>query len=169
MPATKERSACKGCGAEIDQPKGSGRPRIWCSDRCRKTTLYAGECCDCGASTCGDGGRASAPKRCAPCAHAEQAAQSYWQPELILTRIREWNARYGSPPTAADWNPALIRSAVRRDAVRATFDAGDWPYVTEVVRRFGSWNAAIKAAGCTPRKSGGRGPAKSLRPDQVAA
>ena len=58
---------CKGCGAPIEQPKGRGRPRIWCSDRCRKETLYAGTCEQCGATTSGDGGKRRAPKSCIRC------------------------------------------------------------------------------------------------------
>lgn len=28
---------CPFCGGEVVQPTGGGRPRIWCSDTCRKT------------------------------------------------------------------------------------------------------------------------------------
>lgn len=67
--STNER--CEGCGAEIAQPQGSGRRRKWCSDPCRKATLYYGICLDCGGRTSGvANGRDRAPKRCGSCAKA---------------------------------------------------------------------------------------------------
>jgi hypothetical protein len=54
---------CAGCGRELE---GRGRAK-WCSDRCRKRTLYAGVCVDCGAPTSGCNGPGKAPKRCQPC------------------------------------------------------------------------------------------------------
>lgn len=38
---------CQGCGEEFVQAN-RGRPRKWCSERCRKTTLYGFTCRDCG-------------------------------------------------------------------------------------------------------------------------
>ena len=32
-----------------------------------------------------------------------------WTRELIIEKIREWDARYGEPPCSADWNPSLAR------------------------------------------------------------
>lgn len=59
-------STCQGCGAEL-LPSGGNRPRKWCSERCRRRTLYAGTCIDCGGPTDGSNGRARAPERCAGC------------------------------------------------------------------------------------------------------
>lgn len=41
--------------------------------------------------------------------------------------------------------------------VRDTFDERAEMSTTTVVFRFGSWNAAVEAAGFTPRRQGGRG------------
>jgi hypothetical protein len=32
-----------------------------------------------------------------------------WDRETIISKIREWNDRYGEPPSSADWNPSLAR------------------------------------------------------------
>lgn len=53
---------CAGCGEPIEQPKGR---RKWCSERCRKRTLYSGTCVDCGAATYN--GTVPPPKRCHEC------------------------------------------------------------------------------------------------------
>lgn len=49
------RRLCAGCGAEVPPSAHHGRPRKWCSERCRKQTLYSHPCEDCGAPTTGDG------------------------------------------------------------------------------------------------------------------
>lgn len=56
---------CAGCGAPV-LTKPQGRPRKWCSERCRKAQ-YAGACLDCGKPTSGHAGRAGAPARCQTC------------------------------------------------------------------------------------------------------
>lgn len=64
-------SGCRGCGATLPPKTHQGRDRIWCSDRCRKQTLYGGTCIDCGAPTNGSDGRgANASKRCNRCSSA---------------------------------------------------------------------------------------------------
>ena len=68
---------CSGCGSEL---KGTGRAK-WCSERCRKQTLYGGVCVDCGAQTSGsEGNGPNAPKRC-------QRAR------LIAANHEVWSAR----------------------------------------------------------------------------
>ena|ERR1700684_1969033 len=49
---------CAGCGERIS-PLSK-----WCSERCRRTTLYGGTCEVCGARTHGNDGPARAPDRC---------------------------------------------------------------------------------------------------------
>lgn len=57
-------STCQGCGIGLAPPKKYGRPRKWCSDRCRKQTLYSTPCVNCGTPTTGDG---SKHELCAAC------------------------------------------------------------------------------------------------------
>jgi hypothetical protein len=68
-------------------------------------------------------------------------------------------------PAIPDFNPtgAVYLSDYRR-AVRAErhISAGEIPWFTTVVREFGSWNAAIAAAGFTPLANHG-GNGNSLR------
>lgn len=69
--------------------------------------------------------------------------------------MREWARLYGRQPSSRDWSPAQARRGGRPDVV-AIFEAGDWPHSSSVSHLFGSWNAAIVAAGFTPRRSGGQ-------------
>ena len=32
-----------------------------------------------------------------------------WTCEEIITKIGDWDRRYGEPPCSADWNPSLAR------------------------------------------------------------
>ena len=80
-PGAKRRMssspACKGCGSPLPPASGHGRPRKWCSEACRRRTLYAGRCADCGAPTSGSEGRGPrAPQRCQACAGTHAAARS---------------------------------------------------------------------------------------------
>jgi hypothetical protein len=61
-----------------------------------------------------------------------------WTHDSILVAISHWQAEHGRPPLLEEWR--------RGD--------GSHPSTTTVQRRFGSWNAAIEAAGFTPRPPG---------------
>src|SRR5688500_9023589 len=79
-----------------------------------------------------------------------------WTRELIIEKILAWEARYGEPPCSADWNPSLARwRAQEWRAVR--YRDGDWPSTNAAKRPFGgSFDAAIRAAGLLPHRSGPR-------------
>src|SRR3954454_9851982 len=79
-----------------------------------------------------------------------------WTRELIITKIREWNDRYGEPPSSADWNPSLARW--RAQEWRAErYREGIWPSTNAAKRPFdGSFDAAVRAAGLDPHKPGPR-------------
>jgi hypothetical protein len=62
---TKLILTCDGCGEEFVYSNRRGRNPRWCSNLCRKRTLYSGTCEVCGAPTNGSNGREKAPKRCA--------------------------------------------------------------------------------------------------------
>lgn len=72
-------SACAGCGTAIEQPR-----RKWCSDRCRKRTLYGGTCKLCGAVTNGYDGPGTAADICIDCHEARNA-------ERNAEIIERWN------------------------------------------------------------------------------
>jgi hypothetical protein len=77
--------------------------------------------------------------------------------EEMLDAIRRWVATYGAPPKITDWSPREARRIGRED-VALRCEAGDWPTSGSVCKRFGSWRAAIAAAGFVPRPPGERRP-----------
>lgn len=116
---------------------------------------YAGVCEQCGARTDGSNGRAKAPSLCAACSVRRQHEERFWTRDAIVDCIQAFAEMYGRPPTAPDWNPSF--AAARGDTERAARfrEDGAWPFVSVVVREFGSWAAAIEAAGF-PRPLVGR-------------
>ena len=90
-----------------------------------------------------------------------------WTRETIIEKIREWNDRYGEPPCSADWNPSLARWRAQEWRAERYRD-GFWPSTNAAKRPFdGSFDAAVRAAGLEPHRSGPRrrpaGAAKSRR------
>src|ERR687890_611190 len=88
-----------------------------------------------------------------------------WTRELIITKIREWNDRYGEPPCSADWNPSLARWRAQEWRAQR-YREGVWPSTNAAKRPFdGSFDAAVRAAGLEPHRSGPRRrPAGVARP-----
>ncbi len=152
---------CAGCPAILPPNKAPGRARKWCSDRCRKQTTYVRCCEDCGARLSGsDGNGPNAPRWCVTCAVPHVAdANRIWTRAAILLAIEEWVAEHGEPPAVMDWNPWGAQHELHDEqrAARWLRDnaAGKYPSFKTVVNRFGSWNAAIEAAGFTPRAAHG--------------
>lgn len=64
--------------------------------------------------------------------------EAYRSEQDYIDAIQRWAREHGEPPRMADWRPAV----------------GDYPSTSAVEERFGSWNAAIRAAGFTPRPPG---------------
>jgi hypothetical protein len=77
----------------------------------------------------------------------------------ITGAIRRWADRYGEPPTMADWEPARARR-LGQSWRAERFENGQWPSVRVVRLQFGSFNAAIAAAGFVIRPAPSR-----LRPN----
>lgn len=124
--------------------------------RARKAR-YGGTCVDCGSSTDGTAGSTYVPERCRSCRHEFQRAQRVWTADRIVDAIREWADRNGGiPPTASDWRRARARGDRRAC------------HVSLVTKRWGSWNAAIEAAGYMPHLSGPVGGFRMLTEDQRA-
>jgi hypothetical protein len=71
--------------------------------------------------------------------------------EDVLEAIRLWRGLYGEPPTYTDWSRARATNRNDARALERMGESGDWPTSRQVVRRFGSFSAAIAAAGFTPR------------------
>lgn len=119
-----------------------------------------GTCLDCGAVTKYNGHEHGVSPRCPTCAAIERGKDiTIWTEERVISAIQDWNATYGEPPAIPDWNPYAARYELVDEAraKRWERDRGRWPWFTSVVYRFGSWNAAIRAAGFEPRVSGGGG------------
>lgn len=145
----------------------------WISDpdgaktRARKDS-YRGTCADCGEPTYGGNGPDHAPERCHGCSAAKRkrdGSDKVWTRGLILGVIQWWADEHGEPPGICDWNKnaaAQINDTSR--ATRAARLVGDGvvPHSHTVIREFGSWNAAIAAAGFTPRANHG-GDGNALR------
>lgn len=129
---------CATCGVPLGPPK-RGQVRKYCSGRCRKYQ-YGGTCRDCGGHTDGGNGRALAAVRCAACDRVHRAANRRWTDDAIIDAIRRWNDVHGRPPGATQW-------------ARAT-RGRDYPSLGIVQRSFGTWNAAIAAAGFAPLATG---------------
>jgi hypothetical protein len=91
-----------------------------------------------------------------------------WSRETIITKIREWNDRYGEPPCSADWNPSLARWRAQEWRIERYRD-GFWPSTNAAKRPFGgSFDAAVRAAGLEPHRPGPRRRAAGeARPDFV--
>lgn len=153
---------CHGCDTELPPKTWKGRDRKWCSDRCRKQTMYARFCVDCGKQLNGsDGNGPKAAIRCVKCAATHSGElRRIWTRDEILDAIRRWERINGEPPRITNWNPTRARDIGRpensvvylrgRKGVTPQ-KAGEWPNVNTVIREFGTWNAGIEAAGFTGR------------------
>lgn len=63
-----------------------------------------------------------------------------WSEPMIIEAIQAWAAEHGRAPLYKDWERA----------------GPTWPASSAAAHRFGSWNAAIRAAGFEPRHHGFR-------------
>jgi hypothetical protein len=157
------------CGTKF---LGKGRAK-WCSDHCRKQTLYSGTCEDCGGPTTGSEGRGpNAPRWCNTCAVPHRADTiRVWTHELIVERFKEWVTLYGEPPASPDWMPATARGRLHDEDRARRFEEADgyWPCGETVHRVFGSWTAATRAAGFNPRAPHGGDGNHLRRRDKVTA
>lgn len=75
---------CNAAGCVVGGVQTAGGPlRKWCSEACRKGTLYAGVCTGCGGPTDGSNGADMAPELCAACTKA----RAKWTREQILDAV----------------------------------------------------------------------------------
>lgn len=126
------------------------------SERRRKLVGVPNPCRTCGE----DRGKNAAfcSRKCAALARWE--TRRVWTPEGILEAIRAWADEHGSAPAMVDWDSykALHSTSDPARAERAArlVKAQRVPCRNTVIHHFGSWNAAIAAAGLPTRRQGVR-------------
>jgi hypothetical protein len=145
--------ACETCGTAFTVTNPKAAKRRFCSNRCRKRQ-YDLVCVGCGGRVDGTT-PGKMPDRdnpvCAACAGAHYAK---WTPETVVAAIQRFAERYGRPPAAPDFDTSHARS-LGHDWRAERFHAdGDYPVATSVTYVFGTWNAAIEAAGFATRRGG---------------
>lgn len=69
----------------------------------------------------------------------------------VIQAMNLWAIVYGEPPTYTSWSRARATSRNDMTALTRMGEPGDWPTSRQVVRRFGSWSAALEASGFEPR------------------
>ena len=154
-------------GLEIASKLGVSRSRVYESlndptgekSRARKAKAQR-PCVDCGEPCNMDGSRSEPSERCHRCACAKQSAGAKWKPDTVLEAIRRWASEHGSPPMASEWADSFRR--------HPDFEKGGWPTANTVAYRFGTFNAAVEAAGLQPAHRPGGQPRKPLTPQQLA-
>src|SRR5690242_9519352 len=72
-----------------------------------------------------------------------------WPNERIVDALHAWAAQMGQAPRCYDWAPAAASSGgfPLDGAERWEREHPRWPHHSLVVTRFGSWRAALEAAG----------------------
>ena len=75
----------------------------------------------------------------------------------LLDAVRRWRRLYGCAPVRSDWDPVRARQRCDPDLAAAKagrYRSGQWPSADTVRNHFGSFGAAIEAAGLHPRPGG---------------
>jgi hypothetical protein len=77
-----------------------------------------------------------------------------WTRERIVEALHDWTRLVGSPPRSYEWAPASARVLGRESPLSRLWATSHprWPSTATVVRRFGSWNSALSAAGLPLRR-----------------
>lgn len=76
----------------------------------------------------------------------EHVPAGRWSEQVCIEKAQEWNARFGEPPAALDWNPARAK-ADGHPELAERWAQGDWPSLRTIVRLFVRWNLFLEAAG----------------------
>lgn len=147
--------ACLNCDKPTGESKRRGRPKLYCSDYCRKQYKYGSICDACGGKVAYSG-HAEQPKRCDPCARALIHKEAH---ERYMDAFHEWFDRYGEVPGAADWlypYPSMAKRTApsRRVVLDKRHKDRKWPVVSGILQFYGSWNEAVRQAGFEPMKTG---------------
>jgi len=70
-----------------------------------------------------------------------------WSRKAVLQAFRLWYRAHGRAPRATDWSPPSPPGTRRRTERAQRADGSSYPSPTTVRRYFGSWSAALEAAG----------------------
>ena len=81
--------------------------------------------------------------------HAKQEQRAFSREEIVAA-IKRWVAMYGECPRMIDWEPARARRLGQQWRADR-FESGTWPTTRMVRCQFQTFNAAIEAAGLSPR------------------
>ena len=100
------------------------------SPRTVRAYLGAGRCVECGTYV------VTAVERCPLCA-ARRARPPARTRDEVLAAIRAWTRETGRPPVQTDWPSA---------------NGARWPSYMTVTTHFGTWRAAVEAAGLRPNR-----------------
>jgi hypothetical protein len=111
----------------------------------------------------------SVPRRVKPVVTAQPATihrtRSFSKPEIIAA-VQRWESAYGECPKMIDWEPARARR-MGQDWRAERFESDHWPSAKIVCGQFGSFNAAVSAAGLTPRRTPSRQRPNLSGPDAI--
>ena len=81
--------------------------------------------------------------------HAKQQQRAFSREEIVAA-IKRWRAMYGECPRMIDWEPGRARRLGQQWRADR-FESGTWPTTRMVRCQFQTFNAAIEAAGLSPR------------------
>lgn len=81
-------------------------------------------------------------------------ARTYTRVEIV-DALKRWAVVHGEPPNMIDWDPPRARR-LGHGWRAERFEDGRWPTTRMVLAHFPSFNAAIQAAGLTPRPAPSR-------------
>lgn len=129
---------CAGCGTELPPQTWTGRSRKWCTDRCRKRTLYGRRCIDCGGYCDGSSGNLRQATRCQECATRHATAERKWTDETVGVALLKWAREKGRAPTVED---AQRDPDLPGQSTTAITEMGGW---AETLIKFGLWDRANK-------------------------
>jgi hypothetical protein len=110
---------------------------IGVSPRTVRGYLRASSCRSCDEPVIGDGTLCPA---CATRLHRQPA----WSREELVLAMRTWHAECGHAPRQSEWIPSADPAA------KWSREHPRWPSATAARSVFGSWSAALRAAGFTP-------------------
>src|SRR4051794_5642152 len=79
----------------------------------------------------------------------QRSAGGDWAEERVVAALRAWADETGRAPRSYDWSPASARAGgfPLAGAQKWEREHPRWPHHALVVSRFGSWRAALEAAG----------------------
>lgn len=81
--------------------------------------------------------------------HAKHRQRAFTREEIVGA-VKRWLAMYGECPRMIDWEPARARRLGQQWRADR-FESGTWPTTRMVRCQFQTFNAAIEAAGLSPR------------------